>query len=326
MKHPKKAVQMALKKQEELDQEAADRLHPLYIKRYVNEACLKLYNDDLYPESVRKKFIGFLITPDEAHSIFVSYKELILKFKNNPEQFLSSFNNISQDADTINVLNHRLDGISYNLILLELSAMFLKHLVNKGNSSSSQEIEKPIPQNQLAGLQYLAGHVVHKTYTQLRKKKNWKDFQQSIDILRNFKVDPDESHKLVSSKDRGGLWYICKEGISLFLSAEILFRKTTKNFVTSIDYPALLGILVKDFDVKSNFEKILSDNDCAKSEYAKNLLEKILGLYLRIRCHSYAKDIKEKQKIVRKTAGKKRSLRTELKQIEKKLDEEINQN
>ena len=106
-------------------------------------------------------------------------------------------------------------------------------MVNKRDSSASQEIDQPIPENELAGLQYLAGHAVHKTYTQLRKKKNWKDFQQSIDILRDFKVDPDESHKLVSSKDRGGLWYICKEGLSLFLSADpiLSFRKLQKNLL-----------------------------------------------------------------------------------------------
>ena len=109
-KHPQKALQLALKKQEELDQEAADRLYPLYTKRYVNEASLKLSKDDLYPESVREKFKGFSITSDEAHSIFVTYKELILKFKNNPEQFLSSFNIRSQDSNTVNVLKQRLDG------------------------------------------------------------------------------------------------------------------------------------------------------------------------------------------------------------------------
>ena len=61
----------------------------------------------------------------------------------------------------------------------------------------------------------MAGHVIHKIYLKLRKSKNWnKDhFQQCIQLLCFLKVQPDESQKLVSVKDRGGLWFVCTDAV-----------------------------------------------------------------------------------------------------------------
>ena len=41
-----------------------------------------------------------------------------------------------------------------------------------------------------------------------------------------------------------------------------------------------------------------------EEETSNNLLEMIVGLYIRLRCHSYAKDIKEKEKVKRKSVRK----------------------
>ena len=49
-----------------------------------------------------------------------------------------------------------------------------------------------------------------------------------------------------------------------------------------------------------------------EEETSNNLLEMIIGLYIRVQCHSYAKDIKEKEKVKRKSI-RKQSLRTEIK-------------
>ena len=39
-------------------------------------------------------------------------------------------------------------------------------------------------------------------------------------------------------------------------------------------------------------------------EIEHNLLQDIIGLYLRVRCHSYARDVKEKHNIAKKAARK----------------------
>ena len=49
-----------------------------------------------------------------------------------------------------------------------------------------------------------------------------------------------------------------------------------------------------------------------EEETSNNLLEMIIGLYIRVHCHSYAKDIKQKEKVKRKSI-RKQSLRTEIK-------------
>ena len=47
-----------------------------------------------------------------------------------------------------------------------------------------------------------------------------------------------------------------------------------------------------------------------EDEISNNFLEMIIGLYIKVRCHSYAKDIKEK---VKRKSIRKQSLRTEIK-------------
>ena len=323
-KHIEKAHAIQTKKQEERDQKAADRLHPLNIKVFIREACNKLTNDQCYTESVREMFKDFQVSSNEALEVFKTYKDIILKFKNDPEKFLTSFNLASQDCQ--NPLFKRLNGIGYQLIVMELSTLMLKYLTagNKGDGGiRTIALDVTLSEKEVAGLQYLSGHVIQKIYVKLRRRKNWKNFESSLEILKAFKTEANEEHKLVASKDRGGLWYICKNGEHLFKYAEIEFRNQTKGFITSIDYHRMVMELMKDYGVKAKFDKVVeSTGNRYEKEIKNNILEKILGLYLRIRCHSYSKDIKENHKKATKTAGKKRSLRTDLK-LSEKMDENI---
>ena len=66
-----------------------------------------------------------------------------------------------------------------------------------------------------------------------------------------------------------------------------------------------------DYSVKADWRKLTRDS-VIDSDVGKDLLEKLLELFLRIRGFSYAKDMKEKHKMNAK-ASKKHSLRTELK-------------
>lgn len=312
-KHQERAAEEKKKKEDKELQETANKLHPLNIKVYVTEACKKIESDLNYSECVREKFKGIIISSNEALQIFNTYKELIRKFKNDPEWFFPEFCNVSRAA--ANPLTERFDAISYNLLILELSALFLKHLMGK---NVAIENESTLTDNEVAALQYLAGHVVHKIYLKLRKSKNWRttEFQHCIELLKAIKIDPNETHKLIKVKDRGGLWYICKEAEHIFLCAEMLFRQKTKSFITFVNYTEIVQLLRKDRVVKMNFSTIIDRSGVKiNPDITKDLLEKLLGFYVRIRCHSYAKDVKDKHKIALKTAGKKRALRTELKKI-----------
>ena len=50
----------------------------------------------------------------------------------------------------------------------------------------------------------------HKFYKKFRSNKNWQssDIQEILAILKAGKVDDDDSQRLISVKDRGGLWKV----------------------------------------------------------------------------------------------------------------------
>ena len=126
--------------------------------------------------------------------------------------------------------------------MLELSNKCVLHLPPKksstsATSSTSTETLK-LSEKEFAALEYVSGHIVHKIYLKLRKCRHWKDdhFQQCIQLLHSFKIEPTDKQKLVKGKDRGGLWYICESCVKIFDQAEVeFFRKTAVN-VTKINY------------------------------------------------------------------------------------------
>ena len=134
--------------------------------------------------------------------------KLIFKFKpNHVDTFLQSFRQLSLQLEEPLFDDRRAN----QLLMLELSSKCIKHLTHNGstNSTNTSTILTPVlSEKEIAALQYVAGHVIHKIYLKLRKSKNRnKDhFQQCIQLLRSLKVQPNESQKLVSMKDCGGLW------------------------------------------------------------------------------------------------------------------------
>ena len=149
----------------------------------------------------------------------------------------------------------------------------------------------------------------------LRKSNHWREevFQEINNLVRSMKIEPTDQHKYVKTRDRGGLWYICSEGIEIFECVEFIFRDLTKGHIVKIDFPLLIQKCLENYVIKFNFKVILKHASCSlDKDITNDLLEKLVGLYLRIRAHSYAKEIKEKHKLLIKST-KKHSLRKELK-------------
>ena len=310
-KHPEVVIVEEAEHQQLLTQQAVDRLGPLDLKKFVKEISANLYIDECYPEEFRGLFNKFEISHNQALELFLNLKELILKFKGNTDNFLSEFRKVSM-MTTNNFLP---DSRAHHLLMLELSTKCIQHLSQSThfNISSSADTTEKLSEKEYAALQYLSGHVIHKIYLKLRKSKHWNEghFQQSINLLQSFKVEANESHKLVKAKDRGGLWYICDGVIKIFEEAEAEFKKVTAKRVTKINYQLIVKTLMSNYCIKYDWRKLIGDS-LIDVDVGKDLLEKILGLFLRIRGFSYAKDIKEKHKLSAKT-NKKHSLRTELK-------------
>ena len=126
------------------------------------------------------------------------------------------------------------------------------------------------------------------------------------------KVD-DESQRLVSSLSRGGLWAVRKPVHDILSLAEKKFCKETKSHhISSIDVPAMTNELTKNPSIIAWFNLLLEDAETqTENHVAKNLLYKIIELYLKVRSHSYAKGVIEKCKI-RQKRTKSKALRKEL--------------
>ena len=112
------------------------------------EASRKLHNDLSYPESIREVFKDFTVSSDEALKLFHLYKDLIMKFKDQ-ESFLPNFFNTSDSANdaTVNPIAERLDNISYNLLIMEVSPLVLKHLL--GNANHKENIDLTLNEKKL---------------------------------------------------------------------------------------------------------------------------------------------------------------------------------
>jgi len=123
----------------------------------------------------------------------------------------------------------------------------------------------------------------------------------------------EEDMKLVNVRDRCGLWKIKSPVCEIFMNDEMLFKNMSKLFFRSIPVNDIVEKLSKTPSVLANYSIICLDSQInVDEEYATNLLENMLLLYIKIRAFSYPKDKIQSHKI-RSKQLKKKSLRTEIK-------------
>ena len=91
----------------------------------------------------------------------------------------------------------------------------------------------------------------------------------------------DIHQKFVDAKNRGGLWNVSSNVTHIFARVELIFRKNTRTFQKKIDSKNLVGELLKDTGVLSDFSKIC-DISCTKvsNEVSLNLLDYLITLYI----------------------------------------------
>ena len=322
-KHPGVIQEELQQKQTEETERACKLLHPLDLKRLVIEVAESIYRSECYPMTFKSTFNNYTITPNEALHLFNNIKQLILKFKEgNDHLFIVGFRQASEAANILPRLKNGTNIKPYCTFVRELSFKCVGHLTKRENHTGCAEVRDKLNEREMASLQYLSGHVIRKSYIKLRTSPSWRkpQFQQCIDLLSKFKISPTDEHRLLKSRDRGGLWYICKEGVEIFEKSELVFNNATRLHVSSLDYKLMVHDIMKNFLVKFAFRKIIENSNVSiEQDLSKDLLERLISLYLRIRCHSFAKDIREKHKRAVKL-NKTKSLRKELKKKDKSLD------
>ena len=97
-------------------------------------------------------------------------------------------------------------------------------------------------------------------------------------------------------KGRGGLWIVNNNTQKLFEIYEIEFQRNKNKIMkdNKIDINDLCEDPLKNSLVQSHYYNVYSSiSPKVSKENAVNLLEELMLLYLRIRSHSFAKDVKE---------------------------------
>ena len=192
--------------------------------------------------------------------------------------------------------------------------MSLEYLLVGHADSTGVEIKVELTKKDINCLQYLAGYCFRTLFTRIRNSKN-RNTNFSLECLSILKAARSSSEQvLVDAKDRGGLWKVNNRALNIFVVCEKVFLQSTANFSLKIQSQVIVETVLRDVLVMSDMKAICRDADQkVDKEVAKNLFENLVLLFIRVRSHSIAKSIREKHKTSHK-AGKKRSLRTEIKQ------------
>ena len=98
-----------------------------------------------------------------------------------------------------------------------------------------------------------------------------------------------------------------------FYICELVFRRATSRFTTTIDSHKLVLESLKNSTLVSNFNaSCMSTETALDKEIRFNLLGEMIMLFIRVRTFSFTKDVRERHK-VSKEESRKHSLRTEIK-------------
>ena len=118
-----------------------------------------------------------------------------------------------------------------------------------------------------------------------------------LDILAAGKLDDEKQelpeHKLVNTKNKGGLWKVTAEVFEIFCIAKQIFKKRTETCSNKIDKAVL-----EDTGVLANFSKWKSNINYADDEITKNSLEDLIHLYVKTRTFSLVRSRMESHKLL----------------------------
>ena len=97
-------------------------------------------------------------------------------------------------------------------------------------------------------------------------------------------------HKLVNSKNKGGLQKVTAEFFEICCIAEQIFKKYTETCSNKIDGQLITKAVLEDTGVLANFSKLKSNINYADNEITENILEDLIHLYRKTRTFSLVRN------------------------------------
>ena len=166
---------------------------------------------------------------------------------------------------------------------------------------------------------YLAGYIFS-TFARIDSPKkiitNTEILQEYLAILAAGKLGDEKQelpeHKLVITRNRGGVWKVTAEVFEIFCKAEQILKKNTETCSNKIDGQLITKAVLEDTGVLANFSKLKSNINYADNEITKNILDDLIHLYIKTRTFSLVRSKVDAHKLLLRK-NKARSLRTGIK-------------
>ena len=249
------------------------------------------------------------------------FDEVFAEFHGNAEKFYCKFYKVSIEFAVFKFSSKLPIDHSPMLLCTELATLCLDLLANgKQHLEQQTKINVVLTEKDVHCLQYLAGYCFHNLYAKLRKSKNCHSEVSQMWLSILIAAKSEKEQPVVDAKNRGGLWKVHGRAIDIFKVCEREFVKYVSTILYKIDNYYLVEKLSADCLIKSAFGHICGmTEEYVDKEIAKNLLDKLLLLYIRLRSHSFAKKLKEKYK-AEKQSTKKKALRTNIKRTSSRLE------
>ena len=245
------------------------------------------------------------------------------------EDCLKAFHSLSSDAEFMGNLQRKLCNASSDFaawFLLNFMHIFAEEFSDKAQSDVACDKPRVISEEEKDVIYYIAGSVIKKLLKRMndllnRKKTrnaDTKKVQEDISRLDRLLClcDTVTSNKMLTeSLNRGGLKFPKKTVFTIFYRAEQIFCSKVGELKSKIDIDKIVEECINDNETKEDFFEAIEE-DCI--ETTSPILRACVTLYIKIRSHSHAKNIAEKYRKKTQTLKKKKGIRSELKEKDKK--------
>lgn len=287
------------------------------LKSFLCDVKTSLSEDLNYPKCFRQLISTYDIDNSNLTKLCQDLEPVFneLTKKGDAENFFQSFYSIVMFNPTRYI---SLEQPHCTLLLKRLGDKLLKYFKEQDSVPILNAL--PMTEKEETGLQYLAGYVVKKLLSKARNSSKFKsnEIQFVICVLESMKTNDYIDQKLIHCQSRGGLTAINNTSQRIFKNVEMKFRQEISiSYLRKINTISITQKLITDVDIVSLFNNVLEEaNTEIDDEVSKNLLEKMIALYLRVRAFSTARDITTKGKLQSKTV-KQKGLRNTIKKSSK---------
>ena len=183
---------------------------------------------------------------------------------------------------------------------MKISNKLLRESQSDHETVSEQFLEE-LSVMELGGLQYLAGYVIKNL---IAKAKKWtKKCEAAVaELLSVFLAEsPRDDQILIAAKNRGGLSAVTENGEPLFIEMEKRFRAIIRSKkLSGLNINDEAEALTTDSVIVSYFTTSFTGQHSFNDNVKTQALRMIIELYFLIRINSITKDLKYKEKGLRK--------------------------